>query len=89
VKTTGDLLQAQSDLWLLEKGVLVMNPTRSPDSYPVIKLGEEFQKLDDYEKRFKSIPNILELDHLTVSGNVTFGSNVTLKVLCPFLFDCV
>ena len=36
-------------------------------------------QLDQYEARFKTIPNILELDHLTVSGDVTFGTNVTLK----------
>ena len=30
--------------------------------------------------RFDNIPDMLELDHLTVSGDVTFGKNVTLKV---------
>jgi UTP--glucose-1-phosphate uridylyltransferase len=25
------------------------------------------------------VPNIIELDHLTVAGDVTFGTNVTLK----------
>ncbi|KAL0203062.1 hypothetical protein M9458_001080, partial [Cirrhinus mrigala] len=28
---------------------------------------------------FESIPDMLELDHLTVSGDVTFGKQVTLK----------
>ena len=27
----------------------------------------------------RSFPDLLELDHLTVSGDVTFGKNVTLK----------
>jgi UTP--glucose-1-phosphate uridylyltransferase len=31
-------------------------------------------------ERFQTIPDILELDHLTVSGDVTFGKGVTLKV---------
>lgn len=31
--------------------------------------------------RFDNIPDMLELDHLTVSGDVTFGKNVSLKVL--------
>jgi len=31
--------------------------------------------------RFENIPDMLELDHLTVSGDVTFGKNVVLKVL--------
>ena len=30
--------------------------------------------------RFASPPHILDLDHLTVSGDVTFGSDVVLKV---------
>jgi len=79
IKTTSQLLQVQSDMYTIEKGVLMMNPRRVPATEPVIKLGEEFRKLDDYEKRFKSIPNMLELDHLTVSGDVTFGADVTLK----------
>ena len=38
-----------------------------------------FSKVKDFLKRFASIPDILELDHLTVSGNVTFGRGVSLK----------
>lgn len=34
----------------------------------------------DYLSRFETIPDMLELDHLTVSGDVTFGKGVTLKV---------
>ncbi len=30
-------------------------------------------------KRFASVPDILELDHLTVSGNVMFGRGVSLR----------
>ena len=36
--------------------------------------------MKDFLYRFSSIPDMLELDHLTVSGDVTFGKNVTLKV---------
>ena len=32
-------------------------------------------------ERFENIPDMLELDHLTVSGDVTFGKKVTLKVI--------
>ena len=35
--------------------------------------------MNEFLKRFASIPDILELDHLTVSGNVTFGKGVSLK----------
>ncbi len=30
--------------------------------------------------RFKTIPDMLEADHLTVSGDVSFGKDVSLKV---------
>lgn len=92
VKTTSELLQAQSELYELYRGMLVMNPKREPATVPLVKLGEEFRtvtkgfcsfwypQLEEYEKRFASIPNILELDHLTVSGDVRFGKDVTLKV---------
>lgn len=29
--------------------------------------------------RFSTVPSIKELDHLTVSGDVSFGSDVTLR----------
>lgn len=37
-------------------------------------------QVQEYLTRFESIPDMLELDHLTVSGDVTFGKNVSLKV---------
>jgi len=79
IKTTSQLLQVQSDMYEIENGALIMNPKRLPATEPVVKLGEEFKYMSEYEKRFKSIPNVLELDHLTVSGDVYFGSNITLK----------
>ncbi|KAI3717078.1 hypothetical protein L1987_68423 [Smallanthus sonchifolius] len=36
-------------------------------------------QVGDFLKRFKSIPSIIELDNLKVSGDVWFGSNVVLK----------
>ena len=36
-------------------------------------------QVGDFLKRFETIPDIIHLDHLTVSGNVNFGKNVTLK----------
>ena len=72
----------KSKLYTLEHGVLTMDPAREFGSTPVIKLGNEFKKVavslfcltfrtwliwQNFEARFKSIPNITELDHLTVS----------------------
>lgn len=36
--------------------------------------------MSEFLSRFASIPDMLELDHLTVSGDVTFGRGVSLKV---------
>lgn len=42
-------------------------------------LGDAFKKVSAYQARFANIPHILELDHLTVSGDVSFGMDVVLK----------
>ena len=42
------------------------------------------RQVQEYLTRFESIPDMLELDHLTVSGDVTFGKNVSLKVNMKF-----
>ncbi|KAA8495471.1 UTP--glucose-1-phosphate uridylyltransferase [Porphyridium purpureum] len=79
VKTTSDLLLIQSNLYTLNKGTLVMNPERMFSSTPAITLGPEFKKVAGYNARFGSIPDVIELDHLTVSGNVSFGKKVSLR----------
>jgi UTP--glucose-1-phosphate uridylyltransferase len=69
-----------SNLFKLDKGTLIMNPTRSVPTLPLVKLGgSNFYKVKDFLGRFDDIPNMLELDHLTVSGDVTFGKGVILK----------
>lgn len=45
-------------------------------------------QVKDYLKRFASIPDIMELHHLTVSGDVTFGKGVTLKVRQMYFHLC-
>lgn len=45
----------------------------------------EKQKVKDFLSRFQSIPDCLELDSLTVSGDVTFGKGVSLRV-CQSLY---
>ena len=80
VKTTSDLLAVQSTLYSMKHGALVMNPMRSINSAPLIKLGPEFTNVDEYMERFSGgVPDIVGLDHLTVSGNVYFGPGVVLK----------
>jgi UTP--glucose-1-phosphate uridylyltransferase len=79
VKSCSDLLLIKSDIYSLEHGQLVINPSRMFENTPVIKLGDHFKKIQQFQKRFKKIPKILELDHLTVTGDVNFGRNVTLR----------
>jgi UTP--glucose-1-phosphate uridylyltransferase len=79
VKLTSDLLAVQSDLYKLDHGTLVMNPERVFPSVPVVKLGDKYKYVSDYQKRLGGKINILELDHLTISGDVYLGPNVTLK----------
>ena len=106
VKTTSDLLLVMSDLYTVQNGSLMMNPSRGFMSIPLVKLGDmNFRKVcgfkyapllcwyiqvKDFLSRFQNIPNMLELDHLTVSGDVTFGTNITLKVHCIcYLSMCI
>ncbi|XP_036448616.1 UDP-glucose pyrophosphorylase 2b isoform X1 [Colossoma macropomum] len=79
VKTTSDLLLVMSNLYSLEAGSLTMSEKREFPTTPHVKLGSSFTKVQEYLIRFESIPDMLELDHLTVSGDVTFGKNVSLK----------
>lgn len=79
VKSTSDLMLIQSNMFTLKSGSLVKNPLREFATTPVVKLGDEFKKVSSYLSRFGSIPDVLELDHLTVSGDVSFGSDVVLK----------
>uniref|UniRef100_A0A8C6THG1 UTP--glucose-1-phosphate uridylyltransferase n=1 Tax=Neogobius melanostomus TaxID=47308 RepID=A0A8C6THG1_9GOBI len=79
VKTTSDLLLVMSNLYSLDAGSLTMSKKREFPTTPHVKLGSSFTKVQEYLRRFENIPDMLELDHLTVSGDVTFGKNVSLK----------
>ncbi|KAH0944224.1 hypothetical protein HID58_003861 [Brassica napus] len=79
VKATSDLLLVQSDLYTLVDGFVTRNSARTNPSNPSIELGPEFKKVSNFLSRFKSIPSIVELDSLKVSGDVSFGSSVVLK----------
>lgn len=78
VKTSSDLMLVKSDLYTLQHGQLIMDPNRFGPA-PLIKLGSDFKKVSDFQSRIPSIPRILELDHLTISGKVNLGRGVTLK----------
>lgn len=80
VKKTSDLLLVMSNLYSMRNGSLVMSPQRMFPTTPLVKLGDNnFSKVNDFLNRFANIPDLIELDHLTVSGDVTFGRSVSLK----------
>ncbi|CAK8692631.1 unnamed protein product [Clavelina lepadiformis] len=80
VKKTSDLLLVMSNLYELTHGSMRMSSHRQFPTTPLVKLGDEhFSKIHKFLGRFANIPDMLELDHLTVSGDVTFGKDVTLK----------
>jgi len=80
VKKTDDLLLIKSNLYTLQNGVLKMSPERQFGTTPLVKCGaKNFSKVKEFMMRFPTIPDVLELNHLTVSGDVNFGRNVILK----------
>jgi len=79
VKSTSDLFVVQSNLYQLQNGYLTLDPKRPYPTIPTVTLGDCFKNVSDYNSRLMGIPNLLELDQLTVSGDVTFGCGVTLK----------
>eukprot|EP00127_Corallochytrium_limacisporum_P003795 Clim_evm9s153 gene=Clim_evmTU9s153 len=80
VKSCSDLLLIKSDLYDMTDGCLTMTSKRPLPQVPLVKLGAQyFKKVNDFLNRFESMPKIIELDHLTVTGNVSFGNDVTLK----------
>jgi len=79
VKKTSDLLLLMSNLYDIDSGSLTLSQLRSFPTTPLVKLGANFEKVKHYQQRFQGIPDLLELDHLTVAGDVWFGKDVILK----------
>ncbi len=79
VKKTDDLLQVQSDLFVLNKGHLSRNPDRKQEALPSVQLGKEFTELQGFQERISEVPGMLDLDSLKVEGDVRFGKGVRLK----------
>ena len=78
-QTCSDLFLVKSDLYSLSHGNLILDSQRFPSMAPLVKLGNHYKKVSDFQKRIPNIPRILELDHLTITGNVNLGKNVTLR----------
>ncbi len=79
IKKTDDLMLVQSNIFIFKDGILAKNPERQFSGLPLIRLGGNLQTVEEYQNRFETIPDILELDLLTVVGDVYFGKNITLR----------
>jgi len=79
VKSTSDLFVLQSDLFSLENGNFKMSKLRAFPNPPMVKLGHHMKDVSSYLKRFGGQTNIIDLDQLTISGDVTVGRKVVLK----------
>jgi len=53
MKATSDLLLVQSDLYTVEEGFVIRNPTRVNPANPSIELGPEFKKVGNFLKAFQ------------------------------------
>ncbi|MFT4577314.1 MAG: UTP--glucose-1-phosphate uridylyltransferase [Nitrospinales bacterium] len=79
VKKTEDLLLAQSNIFNLDEGRLVRNKERKISSLPIITFGDTLQQVDAFQKCFPIIPDLLELESLDITGQVSFEGTVSLK----------
>ncbi|OAG29949.1 UTP--glucose-1-phosphate uridylyltransferase [Nematocida displodere] len=80
VKTCSDLFLLQSSLFSIKHGTLVMCSSRVSETLPIIKLvGSQFKRVEDFKSHIKGPINIDDLDHLTISGDIYLGKNITLK----------
>jgi len=84
VKGTSDLFLLQSNLFQFTNGTAHQNPDRMQHcgtmSLPRARFGPEFKTVKDFLSRFpQGVPNIVGLEDLVVSGDVTFGKGVVLR----------
>lgn len=89
VKKSSDLLLIKSNLFNLENGTLVLSPDRVFPTLPDVRLSDKyFKNVADFLARFGTIPDILDLDSLVVTGNVSFGGHVVLKGVVIVVANC-
>lgn len=80
IKTCSDLFLVESNLFEEHNGYLNLTSKRMLNTDPIIKLlGNNFSSITMFEESFEGIPDIVDLEILTVVGNVTFGKNVVLR----------
>jgi len=80
IKTTNELLGLWSNAFILDdKSLVAINPERQV-GYIVVSLDSKYYKnIDDLQARFSDgVPDLLECQKLTITGDVKFGANVKL-----------
>lgn len=70
-----------------KSGILCLNPKRQISRAPIVHLSSHYDSVDDFLRHFIHIPDMLELDTLTVNGDVYFGRNIKLKVCDSVKFN--
>ena len=80
VKKTSDLLVVRSDAYdLTDDWRIELVPERD-GSIPLVDLDDYFKLLGDFEERFShGPPSLRAADRLSVSGDVAFGRDVTVR----------
>jgi UTP--glucose-1-phosphate uridylyltransferase len=81
VKTTDDLLVLRSDVYTISEDMVVAPLPERAGDLPYVELDKHFYKLiDAFEARFPGgPPSLRQAERLVVSGDVTFGSGVTVR----------
>jgi len=78
VKTLGDLLLLRSDLYCLNKSGQLQAESSRP--LPSVRLDQRFYSTyEDFAKRFRAVPGLLECTSLSVEGDVHFEAGLHLK----------
>lgn len=82
VKKMQDMMVVMSDAFVTDAHTIVprLNPQRSIDRAPIVHLSSCYETVAQFNERFAELPKMLELDTLTITGDVKFGKNIKLKV---------
>ncbi len=78
VKSCNDLFIAQSNLFQINEG-RVIRSNNATKPLPQVELGPHFQMIKEYSKRLSQMPDITDLEQLTIEGDVVFAGSSKLS----------
>jgi len=78
VKTTADLLQVMSDLYIRnDRDAIEANPARATEMPGICLDGNFYKKIDSFLARFpEGVPSLMECSNLCIEGDVLFEKGV-------------